>query len=103
MMPLVHADNELLVNGVIEHIDIPGRELRVRTQGMGMDLDVPVSCAILLNDERVKLRLLQDGDFVHIRYSMVGSTASASFIQASGTKAVLTQYTAVAHTSGQAG
>jgi hypothetical protein len=50
------------LNGILQKIDVVSRQIEVMTEGTVRLLDVPVSCAVSLNGERVKLRLLQPRD-----------------------------------------
>jgi hypothetical protein len=58
----------LEINGIIEQVDVMNREVRVLHEHRSERFDVPVDCLILLNDERVKLRLLQPTDPVTVQY-----------------------------------
>jgi hypothetical protein len=49
-------------------VDTISREVTVQVNGTVMAFDVPPDCAIFLNRERVKLRLLQPSDWVCVAY-----------------------------------
>ena len=55
--------------GVVHGIDSVRRELMALVRGVAMRFYVPLDCLILLNNERVKLRMLQPMDRVRILYS----------------------------------
>lgn len=55
--------------GAIQSIDPQTRELRVLADGASLEMLVPPDCLIFLNQERVKLRLLQPQDVVEVGYS----------------------------------
>jgi hypothetical protein len=57
-----------LVEGTLQRVDTVCREVIVRVDGRWMCFDVPTECAIFLNRERVKLRLLQPTDRVRVAY-----------------------------------
>jgi len=54
--------------GVVQAVDVPGRELTVRVNGVSTIFDIAVDCAIVLRGERVKLRLVQPSDAAHVIY-----------------------------------
>ena len=58
----------LKADGVIQHVDTVNRELRVEVNGASVDFDVPPDCTVILNDEQVKVRLLQASDRVKVVY-----------------------------------
>lgn len=71
------------IDGIIQQIDPVARELQIRANGVVLTIDVPVDCGILLNGERVKLRLLQALDQVQIRYVRSADFLSARSIEVS--------------------
>ena len=73
-MPLEHQ-----VEGVIQSVDPIGREL-VLLDGRERSFYVPLDCPIILNEERVKLRLLQPMDRATVRYTREHSHAVARSI-----------------------
>lgn len=66
--------------GIIETVDPIGRELTMKLGQGSITFYVPLSCAIVLNDERVKLRLLQSMDRAVVRYSWRGDLAIAKSV-----------------------
>lgn len=73
----MHSPNPILHDadtvGVVQHIDTVNRELVVLVDGDELIVDVPVGCIILLHRERIKLRLVQPGDSVHITHMRRGA------------------------------
>jgi hypothetical protein len=55
--------------GIIQAVDPIGRELTLKTHGTTVTFYVPLDCPITLNDERVKMRLLQPMDWATVWYS----------------------------------
>ncbi len=60
--PILQAD------GIIQQVDTVNRELRVQVNGISLTFDVPPGCTVILNEEQVKLRLLQPADRVKVVY-----------------------------------
>ena len=58
----------LVGEGLLQHIDLVGRAVTVLLERGPLIFDVPPTCEILLNGERVKLRMLQPRDRVQITY-----------------------------------
>jgi hypothetical protein len=58
----------LWADGIIQQVDTVNRELWVLVANASLSFDVPPDCAVLLNAERVKLRLLQPADRAHVFY-----------------------------------
>jgi hypothetical protein len=58
------------IEGVIESIDAPCREMLVAVDGEAWHFDIAAECSVWLQGERVKLRILQASDRVHISYVM---------------------------------
>ncbi len=56
------------VSGPIVRVDAINRELALRAEGGVIDFDIPPGCAIVLNGELVRLRLLQPLDPVHVSF-----------------------------------
>ena len=54
--------------GLLLHVDLFNRSVTVLLTGGPLTFDVPSTCEILLNGERVKLRMLQPRDRVKITY-----------------------------------
>lgn len=70
------------IEGVIRHVDIVNRDVSVFTTNDVRVFDVPASCAIRLNGERVKLRLLQPRDRVRLTYMLHNEICTAVSIDA---------------------
>lgn len=62
------STSPLLSEGPVKYIDLVGRTITVLLEQGPLTFDVPPSCEILLNGERVKLHLLQPRDRVSITY-----------------------------------
>jgi len=62
--------NVIEAEGVIQQVDPVGRELPVLVDGVPMHFYVPLHCTISLNDEPVKMRLLQPRDRARLEYSV---------------------------------
>ena len=58
--------------GVIERVDVPGRELTVRIGGAPCLFALAPDCQLVLHGEPVKLRMLQALDRAHLRYARAG-------------------------------
>ena len=58
------------LEGVIQQVNPVSRELVVLRNGNQINFYVPIDCQILLNDERVKLRLLQPMDQACISFTL---------------------------------
>jgi hypothetical protein len=86
----------MVVEGTIHDVDIVSRELLVlvkaatvgadlqsaqSVEGDILDLDVPVTCPVFVNGERVKLRLLQPLDHVLVDFKKEGVRAIALLIE----------------------
>jgi len=68
-MPSTAAEISLqTVDGSLLGVDLLNRIVIVRGDEAAWTFDVPASCEILLNGERVKLRLLQPRDRVSVTY-----------------------------------
>jgi hypothetical protein len=59
-------------DGVIERVDVPGRELTVRIGGARWLFALAPDCQFVLHGEPVKLRLLQALDRARVRYARAG-------------------------------
>lgn len=57
-----------VAHGVLQRIDLIDREVTVRQEGGPVTYSVSPNCEVLLNGERVKLRMLQPRDHVRIAY-----------------------------------
>jgi hypothetical protein len=58
-----------LLQGHVRAVDVVGRVIQVHSADRLFEVDVPTGCAVWLNGERVKLRLLVPGDFVEVDVS----------------------------------
>lgn len=63
------STSSVLVDGTILEIDPIVRTVMIMHPSGPLTFDVPVWCEIYLNDERVKFRLLQPRDKVHLTFS----------------------------------
>ena len=69
MPPSSASGPEQEAEGIIQVLDPLSRELVVLTRSNPITFYVPLGCSIILNDERVKLRMLQPMDRAIVRYS----------------------------------
>jgi hypothetical protein len=69
------------VRGTVQRVDLLGREVRVLVEGVPWDFAVPPTCPVVLNEERVKLRLLQPQDTVEVVFSRAGGQAVAHSVR----------------------
>jgi hypothetical protein len=60
------STSPLVAEGTIESIDLVARVITIQFPRGPLTFDVPARCEILLNGERVKLRLLQPKDKVDL-------------------------------------
>jgi hypothetical protein len=72
----------LEIEGVLQHVDVINRDVRVFATGGVTTFDVPPGCTILLNGENVKLRLLQAHDHVRVIYTHENAAQIAVHIEA---------------------
>ena len=81
MAPSSANSPEHEAEGIIQVLDPLSRELVVLTRSKPITFYVPLGCSIILNDERVKLRMLQPMDRAIVRYSQdQGSLAAHSIL-----------------------
>lgn len=70
----MHSDTEsmhlLEIEGAIRSINAPCREMTVAVGDGIKHFDIAGECSIWLHGERVKLRILQTADPVHISYTI---------------------------------
>jgi hypothetical protein len=77
-MSLSKVDLELLeVDGIIERVDVPGRELTVRVGHASRQFALAPGCPLVLHGERVKLRMLQALDRARLDYAREGENLIA--------------------------
>ena len=70
----------MVVEGTIEDLDTIAREVLVRVKDEILGLDVPVTCPVYVNEQRVKMRLLQPFDNVVVDFKREGDRAVAESI-----------------------
>ena len=63
------ATSLLEIEGSIHSIDVPCREMVILANGQQHRFDIAGDCTVWLHGERVKLRILQVTDQVHISYT----------------------------------
>src|SRR5262245_51429463 len=68
------------VTGVIQSVDLARRELALLVDGTAQVFDVPPDCDVVLNGERVKLRLLQPLDPARVVYAEARGTRGARLV-----------------------
>jgi hypothetical protein len=71
----------MVVEGTIRQLNTLAREVLVLVNGQLLDVDVPVTCPVYVNAERVKLRLLQALDRVVVDFKRDGARAVAESIE----------------------
>ena len=59
----------LEAEAVITRVDPVNRELAALVEGVLVMIDVPPACEVILRGERVKLRMVQPRDRVHVIYT----------------------------------
>jgi hypothetical protein len=59
----------LEAKAVVHRVDPVSRELAALIEGVLVTIYVPPDCAIVLRGERVKLRMVQPRDRVHVTYT----------------------------------
>ena len=69
MAPSSANSPEHEAEGIIQVLDPLSRELIVVTRSKPITFYVPLGCSIILNDERVKLGMLQPMDRAIVRYA----------------------------------
>src|SRR5262245_49668941 len=67
--------------GVIQVVDVIGRVLMLRVDGVDLTLAVPRDCPVFLRGERVKFRLLQPGDLADVTFISSKEVLEARAIQ----------------------
>ena len=70
----------IATEGVIQQVDPVGRELPVLIDGVSRNFYVPLQCSISLNDEPVKMRLLQPQDRARLEYTVEHGISTAHSI-----------------------
>ena len=74
-------------DGIIRYIDVTSRELGLLIDNRLVAFDVPMDCRIYVNDELVKLRLLQPLDIARLECLQSSSGLAALSIRVGGTGA----------------
>lgn len=72
----------MLAHGTVQRIDLIARELTIRQECRSITYNIPPTCEVLLNGERVKLRLLQPRDQVRITHRIQADGRTALSIEA---------------------
>lgn len=75
------TSSTLQAEGIIQQVDTVNRELQVLVADTPVCFDVPLDCAVILNDERVKLRLLLPTDRVRITYAEAQGRRTARLVE----------------------
>ena len=70
-----------LMRATIDAIDLVAREVQVSSGDKRLTLQVPVTCQIIMYDDRVRLRLLQPGDAVEVMFTFEDGQAVAQGIE----------------------
>jgi hypothetical protein len=71
-----------VVHGILQRIDLINREVTLRTEQSSITFSVSADCEVLLNGERVKLRLLQPRDRARISYCSQEEGWAAASVEA---------------------
>lgn len=71
----------MLAKGTIDDLDTINREIVVRVNDEILPVDVPVTCPVYVNGERVKLRLLQIRDVVVVAFTREAGRAIAESVE----------------------
>jgi hypothetical protein len=56
------------VSGLVQHVDLVGRDMKVLIHTDARVFDIPPDCLIFLHGEQVKLRMVQPNDRVRITF-----------------------------------
>jgi hypothetical protein len=68
-------------DGLVHEVDTVNRELTAVVGGELLTFDVPPNCVVVLRGERVKLRLVQPGDFARLTYAEVRGSRVARVVE----------------------
>lgn len=71
-----------LAHGVLQRIDLISREVKVAQGNTSVTYSIAPDCEILLNGERIKLRMLQPRDHVRIAYRLRAQCPTALSVEA---------------------
>jgi hypothetical protein len=81
MLSESHTESLQEIEGVIRAINAPCREMHISVNDKIYRFDIAGECSVWLHGERVKLRILQVADPVHISYSQQGVDSVATQIR----------------------
>jgi hypothetical protein len=82
-------DDQRTIEGTLHRLDLVNRMITLRTGDDVVSYDVPVSCDILLNGQRVKMHVLQVNDPVLVTYRSHSTNRRASRIHVHSTHLAL--------------
>ena len=68
------------VTGIVQHVDVPRREVTVLVDGVPQVFDVGPDCCCQLHGERVKLRLLLPMDYARVLFTELQGVRTARVI-----------------------
>jgi hypothetical protein len=67
--------------GIVQKIDLVGRDMTVQLTSGSMMFDIPPDCPILLHGEPIKLRMVQPRDHVCIVFTRLPERATAARVE----------------------
>ena len=76
-----NCEAALEAEAVIHRVDPVNRELAALVEGLLVTIYVPPACEVILRGERVKLRMVQPKDHVHVTYMEVADPIIACAIE----------------------
>jgi hypothetical protein len=76
-----HCKPVLEAEAVVHRVDPVNRELAALVEGVLVTIYVPPDCAVVLHGERVKLRMVQPRDRVHVAYTELADSLVARAIE----------------------
>ena len=79
------TDEQRTIEGTLHRLDLVNRMITLQTSDDVVSYDVPVSCDILLNGQRVKMHVLQVNDPVLVTYCSHSKNRRASRIHVHST------------------
>lgn len=82
MKTTIDETSTQVADGVLQRIDLIERAVTVRQEASALTFAVSPQCEILLNGERVKLRMLQPRDRVSVTYRDRGEGRTALSVEA---------------------
>jgi hypothetical protein len=71
----------LETEAIVQRVDPVNRELAALVDGVRMNIYVPPDCGVMLHGERVKLRMIQPRDRVHVTYAEFADSLIAREIE----------------------